>query len=42
MINPKLDGGMGFRDYYDENNRWTYAWQVQHDVDGLISLLGGK
>ena len=42
MINPKLDGCPGFRDYYDENNGWTYAWQVQHDVDGLISLLGGK
>jgi predicted alpha-1,2-mannosidase len=42
MINPKLDGGPGFRDYYDENNGWTYAWQVQHDVNGLISLLGGK
>jgi len=42
MINPKLDGGPGFRDYYDENNGWTYAWQVQHDIDGLINLLGGK
>lgn len=42
MINPKLDGGRGFREYYDENNGWTYAWQVQHDIDGLISLLGGK
>ena len=42
MIDPKLDGGKGFRDYYDENNGWTYAWQVQHDIDGLIALLGGK
>ena len=42
MINPKLDGGKGFRDYYDENNGWTYAWQVQQDIDGLIALLGGK
>lgn len=42
MINPKLDGCPGFRDYYDENNGWTYAWQVQHDIDGLITLLGGK
>lgn len=41
-INPKLDGGMGGRDYYDENNGWTYAWQVQHDIDGLMGLLGGK
>jgi predicted alpha-1,2-mannosidase len=42
MINPKLDGCPGFRDYYDENNGWTYAWQVQQDVDGLINLIGGK
>lgn len=42
MINPKLDGGKGFRDYYDENNGWTYAWWIQHDIDGLIELLGGK
>ena len=41
-IDPKFDGGMGGRDYYDENNGWTYLWQVQHDPEGLISLLGGK
>jgi predicted alpha-1,2-mannosidase len=41
-INPKLDGGKGYREYYDENNGWTYAWSVQHDVEGLIDLLGGK
>ncbi|MCC5928342.1 MAG: GH92 family glycosyl hydrolase [Cyclobacteriaceae bacterium] len=41
-IDPKFDGGMGGRDYYDENNGWTYKWQVQHDIDGLIDLLGGK
>jgi len=42
MINPKLDGCPGFREYYDENNGWTYAWSVQHDIAGLTSLLGGK
>jgi predicted alpha-1,2-mannosidase len=41
-INPKNAGGMGGRDYYDENNGWTFAWQVQHDIDGLIALLGDK
>ncbi|MDB5121796.1 MAG: alpha-mannosidase [Sphingobacteriales bacterium] len=41
-IDPKFDGGMGARDYYDENNGWTYLWQVQHDVPGLIGLMGGK
>lgn len=40
-IDPKFDGGMGGRDYYDENNGWTYMWQVQHDVNGLINLMGG-
>lgn len=41
-IDPKFDGGMGGRDFYDENNGWTYKWQVQHDVNGLIGLMGGK
>lgn len=40
-IDPKFDGGMGGRDYYDENNGWTYMWQVQHDVNGLMNLMGG-
>lgn len=41
-IDPKSDGGPGYRNYYDENNGWTYAWDVQHDIDGLMNLLGGK
>ena len=41
-INPTWDGGPGGRDYYDENNGWTYLWQVQHDIPGLIGLMGGK
>lgn len=41
-IDPKFDGGMGGRDFYDENNGWTYLWQVQHDIDGLAGLMGGK
>ena len=41
-IDPKFDGGMGGRDFYDENNGWTYKWQVQHDIDGLVGLMGGK
>ncbi|MCG8311556.1 MAG: GH92 family glycosyl hydrolase [Cytophagales bacterium] len=41
-IDPKFDGGMGGRDYYDENNGFTYAWQVQHDVPGLMDLMGGR
>lgn len=42
MIDPKFAGGMGGRDYYDENNGWTYLWQVQHNISGLIELLGGQ
>ncbi|MBE7169574.1 MAG: GH92 family glycosyl hydrolase [Williamsia sp.] len=41
-IDPKFDGGKGGRDYYDENNGWTYLWQVQEDMPGLIELMGGK
>jgi predicted alpha-1,2-mannosidase len=41
-IDPKFDGGMGGRDYYDENNGWTYLWSVQHDIPGLQSLIGGR
>lgn len=40
-IDPKKDGGKGYREYYDENNGWTYAWDVPHDVEGLMELLGG-
>jgi predicted alpha-1,2-mannosidase len=41
-IDPKSAGGRGYREYYDENNGWTYAWDVQQDIDGLMELLGGK
>ena len=27
---------------YTEGNAWQYTWHVQHDVDGLTTLLGGK
>ena len=41
-IDPKFAGGMGGRDYYDENNGWTYLWNVQHDLYELQDLMGGK
>jgi predicted alpha-1,2-mannosidase len=41
-FDPKFAGGLGNRDYYDENNGWTYLWDVQHDISGLINLLGGR
>lgn len=37
----KFSGGMGARGYYDENNGWTYRWDVQHNIPDLISLMGG-
>lgn len=27
---------------YTEGNAWQYTWHVQHDVQGLIDLMGGK
>ena len=38
----KFSGGKGSRDYYDENNAWTYLWDVPHAIDDLISLMGGN
>ena len=40
-LDPKFDGGMGGRDYFDENNGYTYTWDVMHDFNGLIELMGG-
>ena len=41
-FDPRYAGGLGARDYYCENNAWIYRWDVQHDIDGLIALTGGK
>jgi len=40
-LDPKFDGGMGGRDYYDENNGYTWTWDVTQDFNGLIGLMGG-
>jgi predicted alpha-1,2-mannosidase len=40
-LDPKFGGGMGGRDYYDENNGYTYTWDVMQDFNGLIQLMGG-
>jgi len=37
----RFDGGLGARDYYDENNGWTYIWQPYHAFDDLINMMGG-
>ena len=36
-----LSGGIGSREYYDENNAWTYIWDVHHRIADLIDLFGG-
>ena len=41
-IDPKIDGGHAGLDYYNENNGWTYLWNVQQDLPGLRTLIGGK
>ncbi len=38
----KSAGGQGARDYYDENNAWTYLWDVPHNAADLIALSGGR
>ncbi len=35
-------GGGGIRGAYTEGNAWQYFWHVQHDIGGLMNLLGGK
>ncbi|WP_213087080.1 GH92 family glycosyl hydrolase [Chitinophaga agrisoli] len=41
-IDPRIDGGHAGLDYYNENNGWTYLWNVQQDLPGLRTLIGGK
>lgn len=41
-IDYRYDSGRGARHYYDENNGFTYRWEVQHNVADLISLVGGN
>lgn len=40
-FDPGWSGGMGGRDYTTENNGYTYDWDVQHDLQGLVELMGG-
>jgi predicted alpha-1,2-mannosidase len=42
QLDPVWSGGQGGRDYYTETNAWTYTFHVQHDVAGLIKLMGGN
>lgn len=40
-VDYRWSGGQGGRYYYDENNGWTYRWEVQHNFADLVSLMGG-
>jgi predicted alpha-1,2-mannosidase len=35
-----FSGGQGARNYYDENNAYTYRWDVPHNPADLIRLMG--
>jgi len=35
-------GGLGDRDYYDENTGWIYRWDVSQNIPDLIRLMGGQ
>ncbi len=41
-FDPGWSGGQGGRDYTTENNGYTYDWDVQHDLQGLFQLMGGR
>jgi predicted alpha-1,2-mannosidase len=40
-VDYRWSGGQGGRYYYDENNGWIYRWDVQHDIEELVRLMGG-
>ncbi|MBR5176258.1 MAG: GH92 family glycosyl hydrolase [Bacteroidales bacterium] len=40
-VDYNFGGGIGGRQYYDENNAWVYRWDVQHNIPDLVSLMGG-
>ena len=39
---PIWSGGQGGREYYSEMNGWIFTFSVQHDLAGLINLIGGR
>ena len=41
-FDPKYSGGFAGEGFFTEANSWIYTWHVQHDVQGLINLMGGK
>ncbi len=41
-FDPRFSGGFAGEGYFAECNSWIYTWNVQHDVQGLITLMGGR
>ncbi|MDH6356571.1 GH92 family glycosyl hydrolase [Parabacteroides sp. PF5-9] len=41
-VDYRYSGGLGARDYYDENNGYVYRWDVQHNIGDLVALIGGN
>ena len=41
-FDPQLSGGIGSRMYFAENNTWVWTFNVMHDIEGLIGLMGGE
>lgn len=37
----RYSGGIGAREYYDENNAYVFRWDVPHNPADLIKLMGG-
>ncbi|MFZ4261531.1 glycoside hydrolase family 92 protein [Sphingobacterium sp. HJSM2_6] len=36
------DPSLAGREYFTENNAYTYNWHVKHDLNGLFQMMGGK
>ncbi|MDR3191885.1 MAG: GH92 family glycosyl hydrolase [Treponema sp.] len=41
-FDPMYSGGQGGRDYFTENNGYTWQWGILHDPMGLFEKMGGK
>ena len=38
----RYSGGLGARGAYCENNGWIYRWDVPHNINDLIMMMGGR